>query len=211
MSAQDVYYERGENANDELTEHATGAGEWSSSADSSSLAPAALPPEQFDYSAGMFAVVPGTEVDALPGSVHPLIAAKLATEEPARAYQTIHEATHRRFDAPFTIPVNQAAAGTTMLVPPKMGLHFIKVLACFITLDAAGTIKFVQGAGDGTVVADMSGTMNAGGGSAPGIVLAPADISTPWFFTSPDLALGIVTATGKAQGFITACYSPFDA
>lgn len=211
MSANDVYYERGSNHNDELTEHATTAGEWSSSADSSSLAPAALPPEMFDYSAGIFVGVPGQEADAIPGTVHPNVVAKLATDQPARSYDTIHEATHRRYDSPFTVPVNQAAAGTTMIVPARPGLHFIKVIACFITLDAAGTLKFVQGSGDGLNVADVSGLMNAGGGSAPAISLAPADISTPWFYTSPDLALGIITATGKAQGFITCCYSPYDA
>ncbi len=41
------YYERGNNANDPLTVHAEEAGEWSSSADSSSLAAAGLPAEQF--------------------------------------------------------------------------------------------------------------------------------------------------------------------
>lgn len=214
MSDHDVFYERGNNANDELTVHAEGAGAWGSGATSTALTddvPASLPAEHFDYSAGMFVGVPGQEADAMPGTLHPMIVAKLATDQPAKSYETLHEATHRRYDSPFTVAVNQAAAGTTMIVPPKMGLHFIKVLACFITLDAAGTVKFVQGSGDGLNVADVSGAMNAGGASAPPVMLSPADISTPWFFTSPDQALGITTATGKAQGFITCCYSPYDA
>lgn len=196
--------------NDPMTEHAQGAGVWGLPSEPDHLqAPAHLPPEGFDYSAGVLVGVPGQEADAVPGTIHPTILAKLRSDVP-RSYDALHEATHRRYDAPFTVAVNQSAAGTTIIVPARPGLHYIKVLACFITLDAAGTIKFVQGDGNGFTLADISGTINAGGASAPPLALPPADIATPWFFTTPDLALGIVTATGKAQGFLTCCYSPYD-
>lgn len=197
--------------NDALTEHAQGAGVWGDPSMPDHLQhDAELPPEMFDYSAGIFVGVPGQEADAVPGMLHPLIVAKLPTDVP-KSYEAVHEATHRRFDAPFTIAVNQAAAGFTLLVPPKMGLHYIKILACFITLDAAGTLRFVQGSTDGTNVADMAGNMGLGGANNGVLQLQPAPIETPWFYTSPDQALGIFTVTGKAQGFVTACYSPYEA
>lgn len=205
------YYERGNNANDELTVHAEGAGEWGQGAPSTAETDdvsASLPPQGYDYSAGMFNLVAADQADAIPGSLHPDVVAKLATAQPARTFETIHEATHRRYDSPFTVAISQSAAGFTKLVPPKPGLHFIKVLACLVTLDAAGTIKFVQGDEAGLTTADVSGAIPVSANS--GFSLSPARIETPWFFTTPDLALGIFSVTGKASGFITCCYSPFD-
>ena len=197
--------------NDELTSRAQGAGVWGDPSMPDHLQqPAHLPHEGFDYSTGIFVGVPGQEADAVPGMLHPLIVAKLPTDVP-KSYETMHEATHRRFDAPFSVPINQAAAGFTLLVPPKMGLHYIKVLSAFLTLDAAGTVRFVQGASDGTSIADVSGNMGLGGANNGLLQLQPAPIETPWFFTSPDQALGIFTVTGKAQGFVTCCYSPYEA
>lgn len=210
MSDHDPYYVKGENANDPLTVHAVGAGVWGLPSDVDRADGASLPPERFDYSAGIFVGVPGQEADAVPGTLHPHVIAKLATDEPVRTFQTIHEATHRRYDAPFTVPINQAAAGFSLVQAPRPGLHFLKVLAAYVTLDAAGTMQLVQGDEKGVNTAAISGLMNLGGAAAPAFQLPPAEISTPWFFLSPDLALGIVTATGKAQGFITCCFSPYD-
>jgi len=133
-----------------------------------------------------------------------------------RSFQLPHEATHRRYEPTLRVLVNQAAAGFTLIAAPNIGLHYVKLIACNLTLDAAGTIKFVQGdaAGTGVVAAqgpgDITGAMNMGGGSAPPLCLPPAEIANPWFYTSPDLALGIFTVTGKAQGWVTFCYSPYD-
>lgn len=205
---QDVYYERGPNGNDPLTVHAEEAGEWSSSADSSSLAPAVLPPQGFNYSTGMFVGVSPDEADAMPGALHPHMV-KVATSEPVKTFETIHEATHRRYDAPFTVAISQAAAGFTLVAPPRPGLHYLKVLAAVLQADAAGTVKFVQGSTDGTVTADVTGAIPVA--TNAGFTLAPAPVETPWFFTSPDLALGIFSGTSKISGFVTVCYSPFDA
>lgn len=204
--------ERLHDVNDDLTANAGEAGTWGNPGAPDALQqPAHLPfVPAFDYSAGMFVDLGATEADAVPVPLAPHIIGRLPTDVPP-SYQTPHEATHRRYDAPFTVPINQAAAGFALIAPPKMGLHFLKVLACFITLDAAGTIKFVQGSQDGLNLSDISGAMNAGGAAAPPIQLAPADTSTPWFYTSPDQGLGIFTATGKAQGFVTCCYSPYEA
>lgn len=211
MSDETLAYGKGENLNDPLTLHAEGAGVWGLPSDTDREHGAELAPEHFDYSAGMFVGVPGQEADAVPGTLHPLVVAKLATDQPYRSYETIHEATHRRYDAPFNVAINQAAAGYTMVQPPKPGLHFLKVLAAFITLDAAGTLQLVQGDEGGLNRAAITGLMNLGGAATPAFQLPPSTIETPWFYLTPDLALGIVTVTGKAQGFLTCCFSPYDA
>lgn len=209
-SDQDAYYERGKNANDPLTMAAVEAGVWGDPTSPDHLQqPAHVPPSTYDYSAGMFVGIPGAEADAMPGVLHP-IPVRRRSDVP-RSYETPHESTHRRYEPPFTVAVAQTAAGFTLIAPPKMGLHYLKVIGCSITLDAAGTLRFVQGSMDGLSIAAITGDMNTGGAAAPPVYLAPADISTPWFFTSPDQALGIFTVTGKAQGFVTCCYSPYEA
>jgi hypothetical protein len=162
-----------------------------------------------EYAQGMFVGAVDTEAAAVavPPSPHQL---RRRVDVPP-SYQTPHEATHRRYEPPFTVAINQAAAGFTLVAPPKMGLHYLKVIAAYLTLDAAGTLRFVQGSQDGTNVADVSGNWSAGGANNGVVNLSPADISTPWFFTSPDQGLGIFTVTGKAQGFVTCCYSPYEA
>lgn len=206
---QRVYYERGPNANDPLTEHAAEAGEWGMPVDVVADQEASLPPNLHDYTGGIFVGVPHDKADAMPGLLHP-IPLRVRSDVPP-SYQVPHEATHRRYEPPFVVPVAQAAAGFLIIAPPKNGLHYLKVIACNLTLDAAGTIKFVQGSMDGLSTADLSGAMNTGGAAAPPVLLPPSEISTPWFFTSPDQALGIFTVTGKAQGFVTCCYSPYEA
>jgi hypothetical protein len=56
----------------------------------------------------------------------------------------------------------------------------------------------------------MSGAINLGGAAVPALTLPMAPIENPWHFTSPDQAFGLVTATGKAQGWVVWCYAPFD-
>lgn len=152
--------------------------------------------------------------NAYPASAHP--AALPAVVEGwipdgmLRPFEVPHEATHRRFEPPRTALVNQAAAGYTLIAPPNMGLHYVKVLACFITLDAAGTLTFVQGGLQSASDAPMTGAMNLGGAATPALLLPPSSTENPWLFTAPDQALGIVTATGKAQGWVIFAYSPFD-
>lgn len=161
-----------------------------------------------EYAQGMFNVVVDSTEDAIavPPSPHLI---RRRTDVPS-SYQAPHEATHRRYEPPFTVPINQAAAGFTLVSPPKMGLHYLKVIAAYLTLDAAGTLRFVQGSQDGLSTADVSGNFTTAGAGLC-VELQPADISTPWFFTSPDQGLGIFTVTGKAQGFVTCCYSPYEA
>jgi hypothetical protein len=207
-----VYYERDPadaSANDAMTREAEGAGDYGMPVDIVSGEPASLPPNLHDYTGGIFVGLPHDKANAMPGLMHP-IPLRVRSDVPP-SYQVPHEATHRRYEPPLPVAVNQVAAGFTLVAPPRMGLHYVKVIACSITLDAAGTFKFVQGSTDGTFTADLTGAMNTGGASAPPVLLPPAEISTPWFFTSPDQALGIFTTVGKAQGFVTVCYSPYEA
>jgi hypothetical protein len=132
----------------------------------------------------------------------------LARTDSPSLWQAPHEATHRRYEPPRMVNISQAASGFSLLLPTNPGLHFIKLIACMITLDVAGTLQFVQGDNAGLSTAPISGTMNLG--TAGGFVLPPAEVSTPWLFTSSDLALGIFTVTGKAQGFAVVCYSPYE-
>jgi hypothetical protein len=170
---------------------------------------ARLPYSPVDYAGGIVLgdfgpAAAGVTVGGPPSSPH-LIRAR--QEEP-RLFQVPHEATHRRFEAPFMVNINQTAPGFSVLAPTMRGLHFVKLIACLITLDVAGTVQFVQGSNDGISTGAISGTINLG--IAGGFVLPPSDLATPWIFTTPDLALGIFTVTGKAQGFAVCCYSPYD-
>lgn len=196
--------------NDPLTANGGTAGVWSLPSIGPGVleVPAALPPSGYDYGAGIIeGAGAGLEADGIALSSPHLI--RLRTNEP-RAFELPHEATHRRNEPPRIAVINQAAAGFLKIASPNQGLHYIKILSAFITLDAAGTLKFVQGSEDGTSVADLSGLFALGGAAVPPLQLQPAPIETPWFFTSSDLALGIFTVTGKAQGFLTYCYSPYD-
>lgn len=168
-------------------------------------------PIPVDYAGGVL-VGHGEEADAQAAELHHRIIS--ARVDAPRQYELPHEATHRRYEPLQVVVVNQAAAGFLPLAQPNRGLHFVKLIACNLTLDAAGTLKFVQG-GDGVTApptsGDLSGLMNMGGASAPPLNLPPADLANPWLYTAPDQPFGIVTATGKAQGWVTVCYSPYDA
>lgn len=93
-----------------------------------------------------------------------------------------------------TLAIAQGAAGTTTLVSPGAGQK-VYVTGIFLTLDAAGTVKFTETAGD------LTGAMNAGGASAPPLVIA-ATHPILWTSTAGE-QLKLTTATGKAQGWIT--------
>lgn len=92
------------------------------------------------------------------------------------------------------LAVSQAAAGTTTLVTPGTG-EKVYVTGVFLTLDAAGTAKFTETAGD------LTGTINLGGSAAEPLK-AFSDHPILWTSTAGE-ALELVTATGKAQGWIT--------
>lgn len=175
--------------------------------------PAELPHGGFDYSGGMF-VGHGEDADAQAAAAHPhLIRARV---DAPRSFELPHEATHRRYEAPFVVPIAQGAAGFTLIAPARPGLHYIKLIALTLTLDAGGTVKFVQGPNDGSGSSatagpgDLSGLMAMGGAAAPPLTLPPAELANPWLYTSPDLALGLFTVTGKAAGFAVVAYSPYD-
>lgn len=161
----------------------------------------------FDYSAGIM-VGPDSGADAEAPPAHPhLVRARV---DAPHSFELPHEAMHRRYESPVVVAINQAAAGFSVLAPTTRGLHYVKLLACTLTLDAAGTIKFVQGSNDGMNVADLTGQMAMGGASAPPLTLPPAELANPWLYSSPDQALGIFTVTGKAQGWAIVAYSPYD-
>lgn len=193
--------------NDPMTEHATGAGQWGLPSQPDTETPAEVAPSSFDYSAGIFVGTHDNEADAVPAGLHPTLI-QGTTDIPLKNFEIPHEATHRRFEPPFIVPINQSAAGFTLIAAPVMGLHYVKLIGMLVTLDAAGTLQFVQGDSAGNTRSAISGTMNID--TNGGFVLHPADLANPWLFTSPDQALGIVTATGKAQGWAVCCYSAFD-
>lgn len=196
-------------ANDALTQNAGAAGEWGLPSQPDVDSPAQVPPVFFDYSAGMFAGGDGQDADMYAGGGAALLARR--TDFDLHSYETAHEATHRRYEPPFTVPVNQAAAGFTLIAAPTNGLHYVKILGAYLTLDAAGTLRWVQGSMDGTNVAPMSGNLNLGGAAVAPLQLPVAETQNPWHFTSPDQALGIFTTVGKAQGWVVCCNSPYDA
>lgn len=127
-----------------------------------------------------------------------------------RPLELPHEATHRRYEPPFVVGINQAAIGYTLLVSSR-GLHYVKVLAGVLTLDTVGSFMFVHGGGASTdpgVGSPPMGPMPLGQNS--GFVLPPAEPENPWLYTASDAALGIVTTGGKAFGWLMCCYSPYD-
>lgn len=90
--------------------------------------------------------------------------------------------------------VAQGAAGTTTLVTPGAAQK-VYVTGMYLTLDAAGTLKFTETAGD------LTGVMNLGGASASPLA-AFAQHPILWTSTAGE-ALKITTVTGKAQGWIS--------
>lgn len=196
--------------NDPMTMNEAASGEWGLPSVPAVDGGAELAPELYDYSAGMFVGIPAQEADALAADQHPELI-RLRTDLDIHSYEAPHEATHRKYEPPFTVPINQLAAGFTLIAPAINGLHYIKILACYLTLDAAGTLRFVQGDAFGNVNVPMTGNMNLGGAAVAPFQLPMAEIANPWHFTSPDQSLGIFTVTGKAQGWVVCCNSPYDA
>ena len=98
------------------------------------------------------------------------------------------------FQETTTAAVAQGAAGTTSVVVGVAGKK-VYVTGVFLTLDAAGTIKFTEVAGD------LSGAMSMGGAAAPPLAFS-ADHPIIWTSTAGE-DLKITTGTGKAQGWIT--------
>lgn len=92
-----------------------------------------------------------------------------------------------------TFKVAQGAAGATTIATPG-ATQKVYVTGIFLTLDAAGTAKFTETAGD------LTGTLSMGGAAAPPLVVA-SDRPLLWTSTAGE-ALTLTTVTGKAQGWI---------
>lgn len=133
----------------------------------------------------------------------------LLVDAPIRStYEAPQQATHRRYQPPLIASISQAAAGYTKIVAPP-ALHYVKLLAVVLTVDAAGTLKFVQGGdGAGNQTADVTGAIPLSQNA--GFVLPVARVAEPWLFTSPDSPLAIFTVTGKAFGWVVYALSPYD-
>lgn len=118
---------------------------------------------------------------------------------------------HRRRQSLRTVGVNQSASGYTKIAKPSVGNQYLKLVTVVLTIDAAGTFKFVNG--DGETVADpgLQGmgamTFAQGGGFA---LTAAEPEKNPLAVTSPGLSLGIVSATGKVSGFVSYLVSDDD-
>lgn len=91
------------------------------------------------------------------------------------------------------VAVSQGAAGTTSIVTGVAGKK-IYVTGYELGLDAAGTLKFTEVAGD------LSGSFPMGGASAP-LLVAEANHPIVWTTTAGE-DLKITTGTGKAQGIV---------
>jgi len=90
--------------------------------------------------------------------------------------------------------IAQGSAGTTSIVTGVAGKK-VYVTGYSITLDAAGTLKFTEVAGD------LSGTFNLGGAAAPALTVE-SNHPIIWTSTAGE-DLKITTGTGKANGFLT--------
>ena len=97
------------------------------------------------------------------------------------------------FNETTVLAVAQGAAGTTTLVTPG-STQKVYVTGIFLTLDAAGTLKFTETAGDltGPLSIALDGGLATSGGPHPVL----------WTSTAGE-ALKITTVTGKANGWIT--------
>lgn len=193
---------------DPLDAHVGDAGEWGLPSDEGlrGQQPAALAPSGYDYSGG---VLVGHTLDANAQPSLPAAHILGAVTDAPRAYEMPHEATHRRYEPLLRTSIAQAAAGYTSIAVP-IGLHYVKMIAVCLTVDAAGSIKFQQG-GDpvaGTGASDMTGAITLAQNG--GFVLPPAELPNPWLYTAPDLPFGLFTVTGKANGWIMWAQAPYD-
>jgi hypothetical protein len=178
---------------------------------------AKLAPQSYDYSRGIL-LEPGTDVDETASQPQFLVPQNVDWPIGAlRAFDVPHEATHRRYEPPVIVGVNQSAPGYTALVQP-VALHYVKVLGGVLSSSAAATIVFQHGSG---VAADP-----AIGGDQPGLgisqmgafslatgvplILPVSDPENPWLFCAPDLILGLTSATTAVKGWLVVCFSPYD-
>lgn len=90
------------------------------------------------------------------------------------------------------VPVNQGAPGTTQLVAASSGNKH-KIVGVILTLDAAGTLKFIDGSGD------LTGPMSL---PASGGFMMPGVLTFPLVETGVNSALSVVTTGGKAAGVV---------
>ena len=89
------------------------------------------------------------------------------------------------------VPVAQGAAGTTVLVAASPSNKH-KIVGCFLTMSAAGTLKFTDGVGDLTGALDVA--------ASGGFVLPTS--SFPYQQTATNSALNLVTTIGLAKGVV---------
>src|SRR5438874_1654468 len=78
-------------------------------------------PQTFDYSGG---VLVGHGVDETAQPVLPAGQLIRARVDAPHSFELPHEATHRRYEPPRTVPIAQAAAGYTLIAPALFGLHY---------------------------------------------------------------------------------------
>jgi len=94
--------------------------------------------------------------------------------------------------------IEQGGAGTTQLVAADSTRH-IRVVSYVVVLDATGTMKFADGAGN------LSGAMPI---SATGGIVAPPCDEKAWVETAINSALSIVTTGGGAHGHFSYVLEP---
>ncbi len=94
--------------------------------------------------------------------------------------------------------VAQGAAGTTTVATPG-ATQKVYITGIFLTLDAAGTIKFTEAAGD------LTGAMSVGGAAAPALEFQDTH-PILWTSTAGEV-LQITTGTGKANGWLTGFFA----
>lgn len=92
------------------------------------------------------------------------------------------------------VSIDQGAAGQTDLVALVAGQR-IYIVGAFIDVDAAGTLQFNSGTGPTAISGAIPIAANGG-------FVLPADVDNPWNFTAVGEKLGILTATGKAKGWL---------
>ena|SRR3990167_1408334 len=88
------------------------------------------------------------------------------------------------------VSVAQGAAGTTELAAAVTGRKH-KVMGAMLVMDAAGTLKFSDGA-------DLTGAMDLAANA--GFVLPNNPL--PYLQTASGSALSLITTTGKADGVV---------
>ena len=94
------------------------------------------------------------------------------------------------------VSIAQGAAGTTDLVAAPGAGFKIYVVTIVILMDVAGTIKFTEG----TAPTDLTGALTVG--TTSGFVITGSGIAPVMQTNTANSKLSIVSATGKATGWI---------